>query len=99
MLVLTIATVDDSHVRHVAADLERGTARTVTHHHGVDAQRVDRRDGVTQRLTFLTLLDATANERTSALSRFAAVSKLSRVRVDSSKKSEATTRPLRRAPS
>ena len=44
---------------------------------------------------FFTLLEATANERTSALSRLAAVSKLSRVRVDSSKKSEATTRPFR----
>ncbi len=42
---------------------------------------------------FFTLLDAMASERTSALSRFAAVSKLRRVRVDSSKKSDATTRP------
>ena len=44
---------------------------------------------------FFTLLDATASERTSALRRLAAVSKLSRVRVDSSKKSEATTRPFK----
>ena len=51
---------------------------------------VSRRDS-----PFFTLLEATANERTSALRRFAAVSKLSRVRVDSSKKSEATTRPFR----
>ena len=50
---------------------------------------VSRRDS-----PFFTLLEATARERTSALSRFAAVSKLRRVRVDSSKKSEATTRPF-----
>ena len=44
---------------------------------------------------FFTLLLATASERTSALSLLAAVSKLSRVLVDSSKKSDATTRPFR----
>ena len=44
---------------------------------------------------FLTLLEATARDKTSADNRLAAVSKLNRVRVDSSKNNEATTRPLR----
>ena len=46
VLVLSVTGVDDAHVRHVAAHLERGAAGTVTKHDGVDAQSVDGRDRV-----------------------------------------------------
>ena len=53
VLVLAVAAVDHAHVRHVATDLQRRAARAVAHDDGVDAQRVDRRDGVAQRLALL----------------------------------------------
>jgi len=75
VLVLTVAPVDDPHVRYVTTDLQGRSAGAVAHHDGVDAQRVDGAMVSRSDSPFFTLLDATANESTSALRRLAAVSK------------------------
>ena len=53
VLVLTVAGVDDAHVRHVATDLQRRATRAVAQHDGVDSECVDGRNRVAQRLALL----------------------------------------------